>query len=65
MDFSPGNLIQVLRHRIRGGVKAFDDLDDTGAWWVVHDLGNPDDIILEPFLIIVLVTCITLSIRIR
>ena len=44
LDFSPATLIQVLRHRIRGGrgVKAFDDLDDTGGvggpefgktWW--------------------------------
>ena len=33
LDFPHATLIQVLRHRINGGwgVKAFDDLDDTGG----------------------------------
>ena len=47
MDFFPVTLIQVLHHRFRGGwgVKAFDDLDDTGGG--VQNLGKPDDVILE------------------
>ena len=48
MDFSPATLIQVLRHRIRRGwgVKAFDDLDDTGGVGV-QNFEKPDDVILE------------------
>ena len=54
MDFSPVTLIQVLRHQIRGGrgVKAFDDLDETGGGG--QNLGKPDDVILERSLMVVL-----------
>ena len=46
MDFSPVTLIQVLRHQIRGrwGIKAFDDLDDTGGGGI-QNLGKPDDVL--------------------
>ena len=49
LDFPPATLIQVLRHRIRGGwgVKAFDDLDDTGWGGGGQNVEKPDDVILE------------------
>ena len=58
LDFLPVHFIQVLPPRISWvrGVKTFDDLDDAG-----QDLGKPDDVILERSLIILLVTCITLT----
>ena len=51
MEFSPATLIQVLRHRIRGGGGSRPSmiLMTQGG---VQNLGKPDDVILERSLIV-------------
>ena len=47
MDFSPATLIQVLRHRIRGGGGSRPSMILMTQGGGVQNLGKPDDVILE------------------